>query len=150
MNERLSANLSPAALVSDSQWHGLKAVCPRETAGARARDTFTALLWVLRTGGAWKSLPLSATERHRVQQSWLQWMKSGTWLELWSAYVGRLDDAARLDWCRELTAAGERIAQAGWDALEHDRRSIWWTVSTQFLVMESGSAAGAAGDELLD
>jgi transposase len=112
-NDGLSGRLVP-----DDLWEIVEPLLPlfnlRRQGGGTVplpdRDVFTAVVYVLTTGCAWRHLPsefgVSAPTAHR---RFMAWTMDGLWLRLHKAVLDRLGAAGRVDWSAAiLDAAGVR------------------------------------------
>ncbi len=89
--------------LTDVQWERLCPLLPPQKArtGRPAKDHRTVLngiLWILRTGSPWRSLP----ERHgswkTVSSRFYRWQKAGVWDRILSSLQRQADAEGRLDW----------------------------------------------------
>jgi putative transposase len=70
--------------LNDSEWQGLAPLIPAAKAGGRPeeypkRDIVNAILYVLRTGGAWRCVPHDLPPWGIVYHYFWRWRKDGTW-----------------------------------------------------------------------
>ncbi len=89
--------------MTDTQWDRLRPLLPpqRPRTGRPAKDHRTVLngiLWVLRTGSPWRSLPERYGCWKTVSSRFYRWQKAGVWDHLLSALQQRADADGRLDW----------------------------------------------------
>lgn len=72
-------------LLRDDQWDRIKILLPGrdDTVGITAKDNrlfFEAVLWVARTGLAWRKLPAHYGKWNSVFQRYNRWLKSGVFV----------------------------------------------------------------------
>jgi transposase len=100
------------ALLFDQLWQRLEPLLPKEKqrrnvqyAGrkrAEAREVLTGIIFVLKTGVPWKSLPATSDfpSGHTCRRRLLEWDKRGVWRRLWQGLLADLQAEGRLDWER--------------------------------------------------
>src|SRR5512135_260717 len=118
MGERIGQTLVP-----DGLWKIVEPLIPPQAerpqgGGTRYRDdraVFTAIVYVLRAGGAWRQLPaevgVSPATAHR---RFAAWTEAGLWRRLHRAVLDRLGAQAAVDWSRAVVdAASVRAKKRG-------------------------------------
>lgn len=73
--------------LSDSEWKILEPLLPREKPGGRhrgydVREIINALQYLIRVGGAWRSLPHDLPDWQSVYHYFRSWKRDGTWLRI--------------------------------------------------------------------
>ncbi len=89
--------------LTDAQWERLRPLLPpqKPRTGRPANDHRTVLngiLWILRTGCPWRSLPERYGSRKTVSSRFYRWRKAGIWDRVLAALQQRGDADGRLDW----------------------------------------------------
>lgn len=73
--------------LSNAEWKILEPLLPREKRGGRhrgyaMREIINALQYLIRGGGAWRSLPHDLPQWQSVYHYFRQWKRDGTWLRI--------------------------------------------------------------------
>jgi transposase len=94
--------MTPSDL-TDAQWAKLQPLLPpqKPRTGRPANDHRTVLngiLWVLRTGSPWRSLPDRYGSWKTVSSRFYRWQKAGVWDHILAGLQRRADADGRLDW----------------------------------------------------
>jgi transposase len=109
-------------LVPDELWKIVEPLIPpqrerRQGGGTRYVDNravFTAIVYVLTTGCAWRHLPaefgVSPATAHR---RFVAWTQAGLWRRLHRAVLDRLGERAAIDWSRAVVDAVSVRAKKG-------------------------------------
>ena len=89
--------------LTDAQWGRLRPLLPpqKPRTGRPANDHRTVLegiLWVLRTGSPWRSLPTRYGSWETVPGRFSRWQKAGLWDRVLAALQCRADVDVRLNW----------------------------------------------------
>ena len=117
MEQRLGQDLVP-----DGLWKIVELLIPSQRerpqgGGTRFVDdraVFTAIVYVLTTGCAWRHLPaefgVSPATAHR---RFVAWTQAGLWRRLHRAVLDRLDAQAAIDWSRAVVDAASVRAKKG-------------------------------------
>lgn len=130
-------------LLTEAQWELIEPLLPdlkrrkdkRGRPWASNRDCLEGILWVLRTGSAWRFLPdkYPATCWRRLKR----WEEQDVWLDAWRALLGALDGEGLLQW--EETFLDGSFAPAKKGALRSGKpnaareRSGWyWSTAAVF------------------
>ncbi len=109
-------------LIPDGLWkiaEPLVPEAPRRAQGggiARADDraTFTAIVFVLATGCAWRHLPPGFGISHQTaHRRFAEWSQNGLWAKLHRAVLDRLGAAGDIDWSRAIVDAASLRAKKG-------------------------------------
>jgi len=99
-------------LLSEQLWQRLEPLLPKNRkrrdvryAGrkpADARQVMTGIIFVLKTGVPWKSLPATSDfpSGHTCRRRLLEWDKKGVWHRLWRSVLSELQAEGQLDWER--------------------------------------------------
>ncbi len=87
----------------DAQWEKLRPLLPpqKPRTGRPAKDHRTILngiLWVLRTGSPWRSLPDRYGSWKTVSSRFYRWQRDGVWDRVLAALQRQADQEGRLDW----------------------------------------------------
>jgi transposase len=100
------------SLLFDQLWQRLEPLLPKKKqrrnvqyAGrkrAEGRKVLSGIIFVLKTGVPWKSLPATSDfpSGHTCRRSLLEWDKRGVWRRLWQGLLADLQAEGRLDWER--------------------------------------------------
>ena len=109
MGERLGQELVP-----DGLWELVEPLIPPQTerpqgGGTRYVDNravFTAVVYVLTTGCAWRHLPAEfGVSKATAHRRFVAWTKAGLWRRLHRAVLDRLGEQAAIDWSRAVVDA---------------------------------------------
>ncbi len=93
-------------LLTDEQWELIEPLLPkprprhdkRGRPPAPNRPCFEGILWILRTGAAWRFLPDKFPSPSTCWRRLQQWEEQGVWLDAWRALLGALDAEGLLQW----------------------------------------------------
>ena len=117
MDDRLARELVP-----DELWLIVEPLIPRQrlrpqgggTRQVEARAVFTAVVYVLTTGCAWRHLPPSfGVSRATAHRRFTAWTKAGLWRRLHRAVLDELGAGGHLDWSRAIADAASVRAKRG-------------------------------------
>jgi transposase len=101
-------------LVPDGLWEIVEPLIPPQTerpqgGGTRHVDdraVFTAIVYVLTTGCAWRHLPAEfAVSKATAHRRFMAWTQAGLWRRLHRAVLDRLGEQAAIDWSRAVVDA---------------------------------------------
>ncbi len=85
--------------------------------GTRYRDdraVFTAIVYVLTTGCAWRHLPAEfEVSKATAHRRFVAWTEAGLWRRLHRAVLDRLGEQAAIDWSRAVVDAASVRAKKG-------------------------------------
>src|ERR671910_765140 len=89
--------------LTDVQWEWLRPLLPpqKPRTGRPAKDHRTiinGILWVLRTGSPWRSLPERYGPWKTVVSRFYRWQKAGVWSQILASLQRQTDADGRLDW----------------------------------------------------
>jgi transposase len=89
--------------LTDAQWDRLRPLLPpqKSRTGRPAKDHRTVLngiLWILRTGCPWRTLPERYGSWKTVSSRFYCWTRAGIWDRILAALLRQADTEARLDW----------------------------------------------------
>ena len=89
--------------LSDAQWERLRPLLPPQQprTGRPNKDHRTVLdgiLWILRTGSPWRSLPERYGSWKTVSSRFYRWQKAGIWDRVLAELQRQADGEGRLDW----------------------------------------------------
>ena len=89
--------------LTDAQWEKLCPLLPpqKPSTGRPAKDHRTVvngILWILRTGCPWRTLPERYGSWKTVSSRFYRWTRAGVWARVLSALQRRADADGRLDW----------------------------------------------------
>lgn len=99
-------------LLSEQLWQRIEPLLPKQKkrrnvqyAGRKpseARAVLTGIIFVLKTGVPWKSLPATSDfpSGHTCRRRLLEWDKRGVWRRLWQSILAELQAEGQLDWER--------------------------------------------------
>lgn len=129
-------------LLTDPQWARLSSILvgdkPTESASAeQTRRALEGVLWTLRNGKDWEALPASYPSASTCRSHWRMWIRDGSWLDFWRAYVASLNSQSWLTWSRALVRAGDSISQGGRRSRSASARYAWWLVSARVFLWEA-------------
>jgi transposase len=117
MGERLGQELVP-----DGLWELVEPLIPPQTerpqgGGTRYVDdraVFTAIVYVLTTGCAWRHLPAEfGVSKATAHRRFVAWTEAGLWRRLHRAVLDRLGEQAAIDWSRAVVDAASVRAKKG-------------------------------------
>lgn len=116
----------PEALLPDGLWKRLEPLLPKprrkdrhvQFAGRKPsepRRIVQGILFVLRTGIPWRSLPATSDfpSGYTCRRYLRRWHKRGIWQRLFEALVAELQKAHRIDWYRALVDSASLRAPSG-------------------------------------
>src|SRR3954464_5636814 len=88
------------------------------------RAVFTAIVYVLTTGCAWRRLPAEfGVSKATAHRRFVAWTQAGLWRRLHRAVLDRLGEQAAIDWSRAVVdAASVRAKKGSADRPERHRR----------------------------
>jgi transposase len=101
-------------LVPDGLWDIVEPLLPPQPerpqgGGTRYRDdraVFTAIVYVLTTGCAWRHLPAEfGVSKATAHRRFVAWTQAGLWRRLHRAVLDRLGEQAAIDWSRAVVDA---------------------------------------------
>jgi transposase len=88
--------------LTDAQWAILQPLLPHRnrTGRPRADDrrTLDAILYVLRTGCAWRDLPEKYGDDSTAHRRLQRWQQEGVWQRIHRTLLGMLERIKRIDW----------------------------------------------------
>jgi transposase len=87
--------------LEDRQWDLIKGLMPRQKRGGKWNDhrtTLNGMLWVLRSGAAWRDMPEPYGTWSSVYDRFCRWRRDGTFDRILTALRVRLDEAGKIDW----------------------------------------------------
>jgi transposase len=99
-------------ILSEQLWHRIEPFLPKnkkrhniQYAGRKlceARKVMTGILFVLKTGVPWKSLPATSDfpSGHTCRRRLIEWDKRGVWKRRWPRILVELQSKGRLSWQR--------------------------------------------------
>jgi transposase len=138
--------------LTDAQWERLRPLLPpqRPRTGRPAKDHRTVLngiLWILRTGSPWRSLPERYGSWKTVSSRFYRWQRAGVWDHVLAALQRQADAEGRLDWSLHFVdSTVVRAHQHAAGAKGGTRQPRLWAEAAAGTVRRSTSAAsGAAG-----
>ena len=117
MDERLARQLVP-----DGLWEIVEPLIPAQRArpqggGTRhvdERAVFTAIVYVLTTGCAWRHLPAGfGVSKATAHRRFTAWTEAGLWRRLHRAVLDRLGEQGAIDWSRAVVDAASVRAKKG-------------------------------------
>lgn len=118
----------PRPLVSDELWNVVKFLLPAERAkpkGGRpvadARACLLGIFFVLKTGGAWSSIPaeLGAASPATCWRRFQDWTRAGVWQAIWELSLAKLNAQGKIDLSRAVADSASMRAVFG--GLTRDR-----------------------------
>jgi transposase len=99
-------------LLSEQLWQRIEPLLPKQKkrrnvqyAGRKpvdARKVLQGIIFVLKTGVPWKSLPATSDfpSGHTCRRRLLEWERKGVWQRLWQSILSELQAEGQLDWER--------------------------------------------------
>jgi transposase len=89
--------------LTDTQWERLRPLLPpqKPRTGRPAKDhrsILDGILWILRTGSPWRSLPERYGSWKTVSGRFYRWQKAGVWDRILTALQRQADAEGRLNW----------------------------------------------------
>ena len=87
--------------LEEDQWELLKGLMPTQNRGGRwldHRTTLNGMLWILRSGAAWRDLPERYGKWQSVYHRFTRWRRDGTFDRILKALQIRLDKHGKIDW----------------------------------------------------
>lgn len=109
-------------LVPDELWELVEPLIPAfetrpqggGTASLDARSVFTAIVYVLTSGCAWRDLPSSfGVSFQTAHRRFTQWTEAGLWRELHHVLLDELGSQGLLDWSRAIVDGASVRAKKG-------------------------------------
>ena len=109
-------------LVSDGLWEIVEPLIPPQrdrpqgggTRHVDDRAVFTAVVYVLTTGSAWRQLPAEfGVSKATAHRRFVAWTEAGLWRRLHRAVLDRLGERAAIDWSRAVVDAASVRAKKG-------------------------------------
>ncbi len=109
-------------LVPDGLWEIVEPLIPPQAerpqgGGTRCVDdraVFTAIVYVLTTGCAWRHLPAEfGVSQATAHRRFVAWTEAGLWRRLHRAVLDRLGEQASIDWSRGVADAASVRAKRG-------------------------------------
>ena len=87
------------------------------------RGCLEGILWVLKTGARWRDLPDIYPSPVTCWRRLRMWEEDGTWLKIWEAFLGELDQQGKLDWTESFINGSFAPAKKGAKPLERRRKA---------------------------
>jgi transposase len=88
--------------LTDAQWALLQPLLPARSRTGRPRAddrrTLNAILYVLRTGCAWRDLPEKYGDDSTAHRRLQRWQQEGVWRRIYRTLLGMLERMKRIDW----------------------------------------------------
>jgi transposase len=116
----------PDPILSEPLWQRIEPLLPKQKksrniqyAGRKPTDprkVMTGILFVLRTGIPWKSLPATSDfpSGHTCRRKLVEWQRQGVWQQLWQNLLAELQAKQELDWERGVVdSSSVRAGHAG-------------------------------------
>jgi transposase len=109
-------------LVPDELWKIVEPLIPPQperpqgggTRYVEDRAVFTAIVYVLTTGCAWRHLPAEfGVSKATAHRRFVTWTDAGLWRRLHRAVLDRLGERAGIDWSRAVVDAASVRAKRG-------------------------------------
>ena len=129
--------------------HAAAAAAPQKPrTGRPANDHRTVLnriLWVMRTGCPWRSLPERCGSWKTVSSCFYRWTRAGVWTHILAALQRRADAEGRLDWTLHLVdSTVVRAHQPAAGAKGGTRKPRHWGAAAAAIARRSTCGASAA------
>ncbi|HEY1064538.1 MAG TPA: transposase [Pirellulales bacterium] len=131
--------------LSDEQWAKLAEWLPDEPKSPRGgpnpvpnRAALEGILWVLRNGGRWRSLPRGYPSAATCWRRLNDWEEQGVWLEIWRGFLDSLEEQGRLKWDECFADASFAPAKKGAQESAKPRKARersgwWWSMAKEYL-----------------
>jgi transposase len=140
--------VKPARLLRDEQWEEIKPLLPQVEPGPKGgrprvdnRDALEGILWILRTGARWQDLPEKYPSASTCWRRLKEWEEEGIWLNMWRAFLSKLDSNGALDWQDTFIDSSFASSKKGAIASGRPRkaraRSGWWWSTARVLLWEA-------------
>ena len=91
--------------MSDALWERIEPLLPLEVTGPKGgrpwrspRDCMDGILYVLRTGCQWKSMPRTYGAPSTVHDRYQRWVKDGVFERLWKQGLDEYDELRGIQW----------------------------------------------------
>jgi len=117
-------------ILTDEQWHRIEPLLPELEMGplggrpwADNRGCLEGILWVLKTGARWRDLPDIYPSPVTCWRRLRMWEEDGTWLKIWKAFLGELDQQGKLNWAESFIDGSFAPAKKGAKPLERRRKA---------------------------
>lgn len=118
---------------------------PGQPGRPRGRDKiiFEGVLWMLRNGTSWRSLPVVYGSRATVHRRFQEWSRNGSLRKVWAVLLQLLDDKSVLDWSQAFIDGSFVEAKRG--ALALEKRAVAKALGGSLLPKETeGSPSRSA------
>lgn len=108
--------------LTDEQWTKIRPLIPihlpihpqrRGRPWADDRDVLNGILWILRTGAAWRDLPDRYPSKATCHRRFQQWCRDGTIQRIHQELLRQLDRKNKLDWSETFVDGTFRSAKKG-------------------------------------
>ncbi len=111
--------------LSDEQWALIQPLLPPEKPpigrpSISHRRFFNALLWLVRTGAAWRDLPAEFGSWKTIATRFYRWRRNGTLFKTFKALQGQAETRGLLDW--EMHGVDSTLIRAH----QHAAGGKWW------------------------
>jgi transposase len=133
--------------LTDKQWAKIEPLLPRTKRGRQGgrpwishRAVLDGILWVLKTGARWRDLPEGYPSPSTCWRRLARWEEDGTWLAIWRAFLGQLNERGRLEWGESFIDATFMPAKKGGPQSGKLRggkaQSAWWWSTARVFLWE--------------
>ena len=128
--------------LTDEQWEQIAPLLPQTRSRGRPfadnRQVLEGILWVLRSGARWRDLPPQYPSASTCWRRLRDWEEQGVWLDLWRAFLSRLDRQQKLDWDQCFVDGSFAPAKKGATASEKPsgarvQSGWWWSTAKVYL-----------------
>jgi transposase len=141
----------PKPYLSEEQWKRIQPHLPNPKSRGRPfadnRRVLEGILWVLRSGARWRDLPSEYPSASTCWRRLRDWEEQGIWLELWRAFITRLDQKQKLDWDQCFMDGSFAPAKKGAPVLEKPNaarvQSGWWWSTARVYLWEASCSKPA-------
>ena len=133
------------SLLTDEQWEHIRPFIPERESSPKGgrppaddRKCFEGILWVLRSGARWRDLPDEFPSPSTCWRRMNEWMDAGVFIEMWYAFLDRLDQQGRLDWDEvfvdgSFAPAKKGASTLGKQSVEREPSGWWWLMAKEYL-----------------
>jgi transposase len=144
------------SILSDQLWQRIEPLLPQDNkrrdiqyAGrkpAEARRVMTGIIFVLKTGVPWKSLPATSDfpSGHTCRRRLIEWDQAGVWQRLWQSILAELHSEGHLDWERGVVDSSSVRAGHGGEKTGKNPTDRGKLGSKHHLLVEGGGIPLAA------
>ena len=132
-------------VLTDEMWARIEPLLPKFVPSPKGghprrgdRQCLEAVLWVLRSGARWRDIPEPLPSASTCWRRLRFWQEREVWLNIWRAFLERLDEKGRLVWEETFgdatfVAAKKGAKKSGKPSAARVRSLWWWRTARVFL-----------------